>query len=351
MGRRREKNYAGERALGEIHFRQHQKKKNIIFKTMKKEGEGKLTIIDGNSIIHRAYHALPRLTTKDGHLANAVYGFLLVFFKAINDFHPDFIATTFDFPGPTFRHKKFKEYKAKRPPTPEELYQQIPIVKEILNEFNIRVFEKEGYEADDIISTIADLSLRRQAFPKIEIIILSGDTDILQLVNPQTKVYSLRKGVKDIVLYDEKLVREKFQGLGPEKLLDFKALRGDPSDNIPGVVGVGEKTAAELLSEFGDLECLYKEIEENSERAKKIKSRIREALTKHKEQAFISRDLVQLDKSVPIDFSLEKCRWVEYDKEKVIQSLKNLEFYSLIARLPPNENQKENLAGETLKLW
>jgi len=313
--------------------------------------EKKLIIIDSNSVIHRAYHALPPLTTKKGELVNAVYGFLLVFLKAIKDFRPDYIAAAFDLPAPTFRHKKFKEYKAKRPPAPEELYQQIPKVKEVLGIFNVQVFEKEGYEADDIICTIAGLSLRKQILPKIEIIILSGDTDNLQLVNPQTKVYVLRKGVKDTVLYNEILVKEKYQGLSPKQLLDFKALRGDPSDNIPGVTGVGEKTAIRLLLKLGNLENLYKEIEEKSEKVKEIKQKLKEKLIKYKEQAFISKDLANLQKNVPIDFSLEKCRWAKYEKEKVIQFLKNLEFYSLIKRLPTNEDQEENLAGGNLKLW
>ena len=206
----------------------------------------RLIIIDSNSIIHRAFHALPLLTTKNGELVNAVYGFLLVFFKAIREFQPDYIAACFDFPGPTFRHKKYKEYKAKRPPTPKELYQQIPKIKEILKDFNVPIFEKEGFEADDIIGTLAAFSTKKVIASPIETIILSGDTDILQLVNPQTKVYVLKKGVKDIVLYDENLVKEKFQGLTPEQILDFKALRGDPSDNIPGVTGVGEKIAIDL---------------------------------------------------------------------------------------------------------
>jgi len=311
-----------------------------------------LIIIDSNSIIHRAYHALPSLTTKKGELVNAVYGFLLVFFKAIRELQPDFIAATFDFPGPTFRHKKFKEYKAKRPPAPEELYQQIPKVKEILKAFGVSIFEKEGFEADDIIGTIAYLAPKKQVLPGIETIILSGDLDTLQLVNPRTRVYFLRKGVKDIVLYDEKLVREKFQGLKSEQLLDFKALRGDPSDNIPGVTGIGEKTAIELLLKFSRLESLYKEIEENSEKAKNLRPKLKEILLKYKEQAFLSKSLAQIEKNVPIDFNLKKCHWKEYNKEKATQILKNLEFYSLIKRLPENQKQeKKEFTGESLKLW
>src|SRR4030043_617619 len=264
---------------------------------MEKEHK-RILIIDANSIIHRAFHALPILTTKKGEITNAVYGFLLVFFKAIKDFHPDYIAACFDLPLPTFRHKKYKPYKAKRPKAPEELYQQIPRIKEVLKLFNVPIFEKQGFEADDIIGTIAALSPRKQIVPPIETIIASGDLDALQLVNKQTKLFALRKGVKDVVLYDEGLVKEKFQGLLPEQVLDFKALRGDASDNIPGVTGIGEKTAIELLLKFGTLDNLYKELEENSEKAKNLKPKLRETLLQYKEQAFLSKDLAQIDKNV-----------------------------------------------------
>ena len=308
----------------------------------------RLIIIDSNSIIHRAYHALPPLTTKKGELVNAVYGFLLVFLKAIREFQPDFICACFDYPGPTFRHKKFKEYKAKRPPAPEELYQQIPKVKEVLESFNVPIFEKEGFEADDIIGTIAGLAPKKQILPKVETIILSGDTDNLQLINPQTKVYTLRKGVKDTVLYDEKLVQEKFQGLTSRQLLDFKALRGDPSDNIPGVCGIGEKTAIELLLEFGSLENLYKEVEETSPKAKKLKPKLKETLLKYKEQAFLSKALAQIKKDVPIDFNFKKCQWTppsHHPKimERVTKILREFEFYSLIKKLPEPETEANQL--------
>lgn len=311
----------------------------------------KLIIIDSNSVIHRAYHALPSLTTGKGELVNAVYGFLLVFLKAIKDFQPDYIVAAFDFPGPTLRHKKFKKYKAKRPPAPQELYQQIPKVKEGLKSFNVPVFEKEGFEADDIIGTVVNLVLKKQAFPKTENIILSGDLDLLQLVSSHTKVYALRKGVKDVILYDEELVKEKFQGLEPKQVLDFKALRGDPSDNIPGVTGIGEKTATRLLLEFDNLENLYKEIEKGSEKIKKISLRTKETLLRYKEQAFISRGLAELYRNVPIDFSPEKYHWKEYDKRKATQYLKDLEFFSLIKKLPGTDHEKETPIGENLKLW
>jgi DNA polymerase-1 len=180
---------------------------------------------------------------------------------------------------------------------------------------------------------------------------LSGDTDNLQLVDSQTKVYSLRRGVKDIVLYDEKLVKEKFRGLEPEQILDFKALRGDPSDNIPGVTGIGEKTAIELLLGFGSLENLYEEIKKKSEKIEKIKPRLKETLLKYREQAFISRDLADLCKNAPIGFSLKECRWEGYDREKAVQVFKDLEFHSLIKRLPESGPQTKDSVGGTLKLW
>lgn len=294
----------------------------------------RLVIIDSNSLIHRAYHALPPLTTKKGEEVGAVYGFLLVFLKILRELKPDFIVATFDLPSPTFRHKKFKLYKAKRPKLPPELSQQIPKVKEILRSFNVPIFEKEGFEADDLIGTISKLAPRKQVFPQIESIILSGDFDTLQLVDSQTKVYALRKGVKDTVLYDEGLVREKYQGLDPNQLVDFKALRGDPSDNIPGVRGIGEKTALQLIREFGSLENLYRELEENTEKASQIKTKVKEALIRYKNDALTSKELVQIEYNLSIDFNLEKCRFGEYNKGKIIKTFENLEFYSLMKKLP-----------------
>jgi len=311
----------------------------------------KLLIIDSNSIIHRAYHALPPLTTKKGELVNAVYGFLLVFLKALKDIRPDFIAATFDTPKPTLRHKKYKEYKAKRPPAPEELYSQIPKVKEFLKAFKVLIFEKEGFEADDLIGTIATLAPRKQVLPKIETIILSGDLDTLQLVNPQTKIYSLRRGVKDVVLYDENFVKEKFQGLTPGQVLDFKALRGDPSDNIPGVTGVGEKTAISLLLKFKTLENIFKEIEEKSEKGKELSPKLRENLLRYKEQAFLSKDLARLVIDAPIDFNLEKCSFGEYNEKELTQLFENYDFYSLIKRFPEIKKEGKKEIGENLKLW
>lgn len=280
----------------------------------------RLIVIDSNSVIHRAFHALPPLTTKKGEIVGAVYGFLLVFLKAIKEFQPDFVAACFDVKGPTFRHEKYKEYKAKRIKAPDELYRQIPIVKEVLTAFGVPIFEKQGFEADDIIGTIAK-------FSSVETIIISGDSDDLQLIDDKTKVYALRKGVKDTVLYDEALVAEKYQGLKPKQLIDYRALRGDPTDNIPGVLGIGEKTGMELIKEYGTLENIYDNLA-------LITAKTREKLTQNKEQAFFSRELSEIYKDVPIDFKLEECRWENYDKAKATKVLQELDFLSLIPRLP-----------------
>ncbi len=302
----------------------------------------RLIIIDSNSLIHRAYHALPPLKSKKGELVNAVYGFLLVFLKVLRELKPDFIVATFDLPGPTFRHKEFKEYKAQRPIYPKELYQQIERVKEVLQAFKVPIFEKQGFEADDIIGTISLLASKKQIFPKLETIILSTDLDSFQLVDSQTKVWTMKKGIKEIILYGKEEVKKRYQGLTPSQLSDFRGLRGDPSDNIPGVPGIGEKGAISLIKEFGSLESLYQELEKDTEKSKKIKAKIQEKLKEYKEQAFFSKKLSQIQKHVPIDFQLKDCQFGKFKKEKVVKIFENFGFQSLIKRLGEIES-KNNL--------
>jgi len=324
----------------------------------------RLIVIDGNAIVHRAYHALPPLTTKKGELVNAVYGFLLFFFKSLKEFKPDFIAATFDLPAPTFRHEKYKEYKAKRKKAPDDLYPQIPKIKGILEKFGIQIFEKQGYEADDVIGTISFLAQKDKDFKFVETIILSGDLDTLQLINKNTKVYALKRGIKDAVLYGEEKVKERYQGLGPKELIDFKSLRGDPSDNIPGILGIGEKTAISLLKEFGTLENLYKETEEHSEKADKINGSLRKKLQEYKEKALMSKMLARIEKNVPLPFDLGKCRWKDYDRQGVVKILEEYGFKSLVERLPgfdssgqflPEKTKEKKSRKETIKnnlsLW
>jgi DNA polymerase-1 len=308
-----------------------------------KKNKKRLVIIDSNSLIHRAFHALPPLTTKKGELVNAVYGFLSVFIKTVKEFNPDFIAACFDLPAPTFRHKKFKEYKAKRPPTPEGLVSQIPKVKKVLSAFKVPILEKEGFEADDIIGTISAQFAKKQ---DLEIIILSGDLDNFQLVDNNTQVYFLKTGVKNTILYDKKLVKEKYSGLSPKQLIDFRALKGDVSDNIPGVKGIGEKTAIDLLKKFGTIEQLYKQLEKD----KNIKPRVRELLKKQKEQAFVSKDLAKIRTDVPISFALKQSEWKRYDKNEALAVLQNFEFQTLMKRLS-EINENEMKTEKELKLW
>jgi len=310
----------------------------------------RLIIIDSNSVIHRAFHALPPLTTKKGEIVNAIYGFLLVFLKAIQEFEPDFIAACFDFPAPTFRHKKFKEYKAKRPPAPKELYEQIPKVKETLEAFDVKILEKKGFEADDIIGTISKKFPKKQIYPGIETIILSGDLDTLQLVDKHTKVYLLKKGVKNTVLYDEDLVKEKYLGLSFDQLIDLRALRGDASDNIPGIRGIGEKTAISLLKEFDTLENIYKHLKEKTKKSKEIKPRVKELLMEQKEQAFLSQELATIHKNVPIEVIPKKYKWQGYEEDKVVAALERFGFHTLIKRIQKSKRQEEKSARE-LTLW
>ncbi|MBU4274375.1 hypothetical protein KKE19_01015 [Patescibacteria group bacterium] len=287
----------------------------------------RLIILDSNALLHRAFHALPPLTTKKGEPTGAVYGFLLTLFKAIKDLSPDYIVACFDVAVPTFRHQKFAEYKAKRPKTPEEIKIQLPKIKEILKVFEIPIFEKEGFEADDLIATISTKAEKENKW--LETYILSGDLDTLQLVDENTKVYTLGRGIKDTIIYDRERVLSRF-GVSPEQMVDFKSLTGDPSDNIPGVLGVGKKTAADLLKEFGTIDNLYQKIENNEV---DIKPRIKDTLLKNKKQAFFARTLVETKRDVNIDFIIEECRFGDFNRSEVEKLLSEFEFHSLISRL------------------
>lgn len=284
----------------------------------------RLIIIDSNSLLHRAFHALPPLTNKKGQPTGAIYGFLLTLFKAIKDLRANYIVATFDTPKPTFRHQKFKEYKAHRIKTPDGIVSQIPIMKEVLKSFDIPVFGKEGFEADDLIATIA-----KKTENEADVFIVSGDLDNLQLVDPKIKVYTLGKGIKDSVLYDEQKVIDRF-GIKPEQMNDFKALTGDVSDNVPGVPGIGKTTAAQLIQEYGSLRNLYNELATDTA---VLKPKIKETIRNNKESAFLSLELVQTKKDVAVDFSLESCKFGQFDREKVKIIFNELGFNSLIDRL------------------
>lgn len=294
-------------------------------------------IIDANALIHRSYHALPRLTTRKGELVNAVFGFASVLLKVLRETNPEYIAAAFDVAGPTFREKVYREYKAKRVKAPQELYDQIPRVKGVLEAFHIPIYEHQGFEADDIIGTLIAQAPQKEKIRGMEIIIVTGDLDALQLVNAYTKVYTLRKGIGDTVLYGEKEVRERY-GLAPSQLADYRGLRGDPSDNIIGVPGIGEKTATELLQEFGTIESLYGAIDKKDEKKLvRVKPRTRMLLEEHKDDAFFSKMLATIRLDAPVQFTLPAARWRDYDTKRAEDALKELGFFTLARRLPGKE--------------
>ena len=229
----------------------------------------------------------------------------------------------FDTKAKTFRHEEYKEYKAHRVATPDGIISQIPMAKEVLEAFKIPVFAKDGFEADDLIATIAVRAAEKE---NLEVFILSGDLDNLQLVSDKIKVYTLGKGIKDTVIYDKNKVVERF-GVAPEQMNDFKALTGDPSDNVPGVPGIGKKTAAEIIQKYGSIKNLYNELSTDTA---VLKPKVKEALKANKESAFLSRHLVEMKKDVDIDFNLEDCSFGKFNLNEVEKKLIDLEFNSLI---------------------
>jgi DNA polymerase I len=307
----------------------------------------KFVIVDGNAILHRAWHALPpTMTNKDGTVVNAVYGFLTTLFRAMKELKPDYLAVTFDRKEKTFRHEEYVEYKANREKQPDELYDQLPILKQVLEAMNIKIYEKAGFEADDVIGTLCDKkSVDRE---NILSVIVTGDMDALQLVDDNTEVYTMRKGMSDTVIYNEEQVKEKYNGLVPDQLIDYKGLRGDPSDNIPGVPGVGDKTAIGLMKQFGTMEKLYEKVEAKQYEHVKVTERIYNLLIDNKKQALLSKKLATIIRDVDLEFKLDETEIQDYDKDEVYALFQELEFKSLLNRLPAfgteerkNERTKE----------
>ncbi|KKS16307.1 MAG: polymerase protein [Parcubacteria group bacterium GW2011_GWB1_41_6] len=304
-----------------------------------------LVILDAHAILHRAFHALPAFTSPQGEPTGALYGFIAMLVKIIRELKPDYLVAGYDLPKPTFRHIVYENYKAQRPKTDNGLILQIEASRNILKAFGIPIYEKEGFEADDIIGTIVEQSsaswrTNLQSPPSnLKIIIASGDLDTLQLVkNNQVVVYTLKKGLEDTIVYDEKAVEKRF-GFQPELLPDFKGLKGDPSDNIIGIQGIGEKTASELIQNFGSLENLYKILKQNPEKLlqKGIKPRIVHLLKEGEEDAFFSKELAQIRKDVGLVFDLKKSFWREgFNGEKLKEILFHYGFASLIKRIFEN---------------
>ncbi len=315
----------------------------------------RLVLIDGNSLLHRAYHALPKtLTSPDGTVTNAVFGFTRMLFKLIKDLEPTHLAVAFDRPEPTFRHEEYTAYKEHRPEVDDELKEQIPLAHEVVRGLGIPVYEVAGYEADDVIGTIsanvvaglpageaglvpASAEGRPQGSQlhrsnNLEILIVSGDRDLLQLVDGPIKAYMPKRGLSNPIIYNREQVEEKY-GFAPEKIVDYKALKGDSSDNIPGVKGIGKKTATALLKEYNSLEDIFENLGE-------VKKSVAKKLAEEAEQAALSKTLAKIVTDVPMQFDLDDAVF-EIDTEEAETVLEPLGFKSLIKELNGIVNGEE----------
>jgi len=300
----------------------------------------KIVLIDGNSLAYRAFFALPdSMKTSSGLTTNAVYGFTTMLLKILDE-KPDFMAISFDLKGPTFRHKEYKEYKATRQKASPTLIEQMPYVRQIAQALDIPVYEVEGFEADDVIGTLA----KEAELQGMEVLILTGDLDTTQLVTEKIKVLSTRKGITDTIIYDSKAVEHKF-GVGPEHITDYKGLRGDPSDNIPGVPKIGEKTAVELINEYGSVENVLK----NADKVKK--ESIRKTLQENSEKALLSKKLATIITNAPIDIDFTRCkRSKEINWKKLLPIFETLEFESLIKKFGEGQTQEQLLEHKREKI-
>ena len=305
-----------------------------------------MVLFDGNAIVHRAYHAFgatkyrqekPLTVSRTGEVVSAVYGFALMLLKVLDELKPTHYAAAFDKKGPTFRHKLFDQYKAQRPPTPDELVNQIDRVKQLIEAFRIPLYEIDNYEADDVLGTLS----RQASQQEIDTIIVTGDADTMQLVSPHVKVLYPKAGrtFSDTMLYDEAAVREKY-GVSPERITDLKAMVGDASDNIPGVPGIGEKTAVKLIQEFGSLEDIYAHIDEVTP------PRTRELLQQNEALAHRSKELATIVKETSVNLALDDCRTSQYDRKQVADFLRELEFFSLLSKLPGTEEESASVEVE-----
>ncbi|MDH7476386.1 MAG: 5'-3' exonuclease H3TH domain-containing protein [Microgenomates group bacterium] len=280
-----------------------------------------LLLIDGNAVMHRAYHALPIFKTKKGIPTNVVFGFFSMLHKAINDFSPRYLIVCFDTPKPTFRNKLFAKYQAQRPKIVDEFKIQIPKVKEALDKAGITHLEKDGFEADDIIGSIA----KKYQNSPLKVLILSGDKDILQLVEKNVYVAAPQNGLSKLIIFDKKEVEKKL-GITPKKIVDYKALAGDPSDNYIGAKGIGPKTATLLINQFGSIENLFNNL--NQVKNQKIKS----ILEKNKNSVLLGKQLAKIITDLPLDFDLKKSQFKGFNNN-LRTYLLNLEMKTLVNRL------------------
>lgn len=323
---------------------------------MSKSSEPTLVLLDAHAILHRAYHALPDFASPSGEPTGALYGVTTMLLKIIEDFKPEYIAACYDLPEPTYRHEAYQAYKAGRSKTDEALVQQIIRSRDIFAAFGIPIFERSGFEADDMLGTIAHLTADNK---KLRVVIASGDMDTLQCVDKKrVQVFTLKKGIKDTIIYDEAAVKARF-GFGPKIVPDYKGLRGDPSDNIPGIVGIGEKTATTLLTNFGSLEKMYKKLEK-SEQAfldAGIKPRIINLLKEGKEEAEFSKMLATIRVDALDKFDLETTKWRALaGPEDIINLFSEFGFRNMSDRIKklfdielPDEVATEKVSAEELQ--
>lgn len=298
----------------------------------------KLILIDGNSLLHRAYHAFPpTLTTAKGELINAVYGFSAMLLTILEKLGPTHVAVAWDVKGPTFRKLEYVEYKAQRGPMDDDLATQIDRTKEVVSVLNIPQFGIEGFEGDDVIGTLARQATDEDKEKDTQVVIVTADRDALQLIKEkQIVVYlPIQNKASMAVVFDEDKVMETY-GFKPKRIVDLKSLMGDSSDNIPGVKGVGKVTATKLILEFESLDGVYKNIE-----SEKISKRVREMLIADKEMAYQSFKLAEINNDVPLKINWEDCLLTNYDKNKAVELFKELNFNSIIARLPKDSWEKE----------
>lgn len=292
-------------------------------------------ILDGHAIIYRAYYAFPELTDPQGRLVNAVYGFSRILLTSIRDFEPEYIAVAFDHKAPTKRSEQFEAYKAQRAPMPEDMKPQIEIIKEVVTALNIPQFEIAGFEADDLIGTIVrQVGEARRSSDQPDIVVITGDKDLFQLVDDHVHVFIPGRGkFSTDKEYDAQGVEQKL-GVLPSQVVDLKALMGDSSDNIPGVKGIGPKSAAGLIKTFGSLNSVYQAVQAGDER---IKGATLQKLTDGKESAYLSQELATIVQDAPLTFELSKCAVREYNKDDVAKLFEQLHFDSLVQLLPKDE--------------
>lgn len=290
----------------------------------------KLLLIDASSFIHRAYHALPPLSDNEGNPTGALYGLTNTLIKILKDENPEYVVAALDLPEKTFRDKIYEDYKAHRPETPDDLKKQLKRIKEVFNGFNIKTLGMEGFEADDVIATVVDKFKNNK---NIKLVVLTGDLDMVQLVEDDQVVAMIpKRGVSDMVIYNEDEVEKKF-GIPPKKIAEYKGLVGDKSDNIPGVPGIGPKTAVEMIKKYGNIGNTYKNLKD-----KEVSKKVEKSFLENKDKALLSKKLAELHKNIPLEIKLEDLSWKMPENKEIEEMFKKFGFKTLIKRLSDQDS-------------